>query len=47
MEVRELKRAGEGEHKGDVVVCREWGHGSVGVRDGARCRGREGGDAAC
>lgn len=47
VEVRELQRAGEGEHEGDMIVRGEWGDGSVGVGDGARCRGRKGGDAAC
>lgn len=47
VEVGELQRAGEGKNKGDVIVQGEWGYGSVGVGDGARCRGRKGWDAAC
>lgn len=47
VEVGELQRAGEGKNKGDVIVQGERGYGSVGVGDGARCRGRKGWDAAC
>ena len=47
MKVRELQRAGEGEHEGNVVIRGECGHGSVGVGDGARDRRRKRGDAAC